>query len=279
MIRIITDTSALYAPNMAEELGICITPLCVSVNGKTYRELEEIDSRQFLELLSTGAIPASSQPSIGEKMDAYSSYPGDEIIDLAMADGLSGTYQSACGAREDCENKEHIHVVNTQTLCGPHRYLVEKAIALSKTTDDIHTVLKQLQESIDNSYSYLIPADFDFLKRGGRLTPLAATIGGLLKIVPIMSLTEGTTKKLEKHAIKRTFKGAVQSIIESLKEKGVNEDHIIYIAHALCPDKAALASKLLDDAFPNTEIITLELSPAFITQGGPGCIAIQSILK
>lgn len=279
MIKIITDTSTLYSPAQAKELGIDITPLSVSINHQTYREFEEIDTDRFLHLIETGAIPSSSQPSIGEKIELYEKYGDEEIIDLTMTDGLSGTYQSACGARMSCGNKERIHIINTQTLCGPHRYLLEKAIHLTKQSNQVNEILSSLQTSIEHSYSYLLPQDFNFLKRGGRLTPLAATIGGLLKIVPIMTLTEGPIKKLEKLGVKRTLKGAFQLVVDDMKEKGVNEQYLITIAHAKCIEKANQAKEIIEAAFPNSEIWMLELSPAFITQGGPGCITIQTILK
>lgn len=279
MIRMISDTSTLYAPKDAEAIGAAVTPLSVNINGNTYREYADINATDFIKLIQDGGIPSSSQPSIGEKMELYERYPNDDIIDLAMADGLSGTYQSACGARENSAHKEKIHVVNTKTLCGPHRYLLEKAIRLTKESDDVHAVLNQLQKSIDNSYSYLMPQDFAFLKRGGRLTPMAATIGGLLKMVPIMTLTEGDVKKLEKLGIKRTLRGAFQMVAEDLKAKGIDGNHLITISHALCPEKAIIAKEVIQEAFPDCEIWMLELSPVFITQGGPDCIAIQSILK
>ena len=77
--------------------------------------------------IQKGEIPTSSQPPIGEVMDMYEKYKDYEIVNIAMADGLSGTYQSACGAREMAENKDNITVFNCKTLCGPHRYMVEKA--------------------------------------------------------------------------------------------------------------------------------------------------------
>lgn len=60
---------------------------------------------------------------------------------------------------------------------------------------------------------------------------------------------------------------------------GVNHDYMIYVSHA---DALADAKKIMEQikaVFHDTEIQLLELSPAFITQGGPGCIAIQTIKK
>ena len=66
-------------------------------------------------------------------------------------------------------------------------------------------VLKEVDRLCNSHKSFLIPQDFGFLKRGGRLTPLAATIGGLMRIVPVMTQTDDG-RKLEKHSIARTMK-------------------------------------------------------------------------
>ena len=72
--------------------------------------------------------------------------------------------------------------------------------------DEFSEIMNHLSE---NHKSFLIPSDFDFLSRGGRLTPLAAKIAGLIKIVPVMTQTPDG-KRLESAGIKRTMKKAVE---------------------------------------------------------------------
>ena len=59
-------------------------------------------------------------------------YPEDEILNIAMAAGLSGTYDSAVAASQMGENTGRITVINSRTLCGPYRYLVENAVKMVK---------------------------------------------------------------------------------------------------------------------------------------------------
>lgn len=124
MVKIVADTSTLFSSEEGNKHGITITPLSVNIAKDTYRELDEITSAQFLERLQEGALPTSSQPSIGEKMEQYELLAkADEVLDITMADGLSGTYESACNAKADCVYGDRITVLNSETLCGPHRYL------------------------------------------------------------------------------------------------------------------------------------------------------------
>ena len=277
MVRIITDSSTLFTTDEAKEMGIDVLPLCVNIGDLEGRDLQ-IDMNDFYNRIANGGIPKSSQPPIGEVMDAYEKYPEDEIINIAMADGLSGTYQSACGAKEMVDNKENITVINTKTLCGPHRYMVQKALQMKKEGSTAKEIIAWLEHVREHQESFLIPQDFDFLRRGGRLTPMAATFASTLKLKPIMTQTPDGCR-LDKYAIKRNMKQAVGAVIERLKKKGVDAKHIIYVSHANVLEDAKKVIQILKEHFPGVEIIMLDLGAAFVTQGGPKCVAIQYIEK
>ena len=275
MIRLISDSSTLYSIEEGKALPCDITPLCVTINGKTYREFEEINAETFLGLIKAGYIPSSSQPSMGELVELFEKYPDDEILVISMADGLSGTYQTAEAARQHTEHPERIHVVNSQTLCGPHRYLVDLAARLIRDGRQIEEILETLQNKIATSLSFLLPQDFSYLKRGGRCTPVAA-MGGLLKLQPSMIQAE-EGRRLEKFGVGRSFDAAVKSVLGKLEEHVQNARVQISVSHAFSKDQADKILAKVKDRFPNAECVMYDLSCAFITQGGPRCIAIQSI--
>ena len=277
MIKIITDSSTLFTKEDAKELGIDVLPLCVNIGDLEGRDLQ-IDMEDFYNRIADGGIPRSSQPPIGEVMEAYEKYPDAEIINIAMADGLSGTYQTACGAREMVAHKDKITVINSKTLCGPHRYMVQKALQMKNAGQTVKEIIAWLEKAAESHESFLIPQDFGFLRRGGRLTPVAATFASTLKLKPIMTQVE-EGRRLDKYAIKRNMKQAVSAIIERLKQKGVDAKHIIYVSHADALEDAKKVIELLKENFTGVEIELLELGAAFVTQGGPKCIAIQYIEK
>lgn len=277
-MKIVTDTGTLFSPDEGEKLGIDVLPLNVIVDKKSYREYVDIQSDEFLSLIKEGHIPHSSQPSVGKTMEVFESCGDEEVLVIHMADGLSGTYQSSVGVKASMDHCENIHILNSMTLCGPQRYLVEKAIQLRSEGLSLEKIKQELHKSIAGERSFLIPQDFGFLKRGGRLTPLAATVGGMLKIVPIMTLTKDA-KRLESFGMKKTLKGAVKEIVKCFEDMGVNEDYKIYITHAGVLEQAKTVLAQIQKTFQNVSIEVLELSPVFITQGGPGCIAIQTIRK
>ena len=276
MVQILSDSSTLYSVSEGKDVGLVVIPLSVQINNKSYREFEDISSKEFLKIIAEGHIPTSSQPSIGEKEEAYNAVNG-EVIDLTMADGLSGTYQSAMIAKDMSNNPERIHVINTRTLCGPHRYIVNKALKLASEGKGVKEILSGIENSINVGRSFLIPYDFAFLKRGGRLSPLAATLGGLLRIIPILELSEDG-KSLLKFGVKKTYKKAVMDIIEVMKNDGVDDSYDVSISHAGNDEWTDITIDLIKKEL-GINVSVYDLSPAFITQGGPGCVAIQYCKK
>ena len=276
MVRIISDTSTLYSTRQAREAGFAVSPLSVTIGGKSYREFDEISSDEFVEIINQGHMPTSSQPAIGEVSALYEEFAGEQILNIAMAHGLSGTYMSAVAAADLGENAGDITVVNTRTLCGPHRYMVEQAVAMAKNGASLEELLAWLNKRVDTAKSFLIPADFDYLRRGGRLSPLVSHVGKLAGLAPIMTQTEDGTR-LTVASIKRGFKHAVKYCVDDLEKKGIGKGWKIYISHAAAPEKADQALELLRAAMPEAAFEIVPLSPAFITQGGPKCMAIQIV--
>ncbi len=276
MIRIFADTSTLYSSAQARQAGFTVTPLSVAIRGKTYREFDELSPQQLLGLIDAEHLPTSSQPSTGDILQLYEQYPGDTILHITMAGGLSGTYASAVAAAGLCEGGQKITVLNSRTLCGPHRYLAENAVRMLRSGADADAILQRTRELIETSKSLLIPADFAYLRRGGRLSPLVSYVGQAVRFSPLLTPAPDA-KRLTLAGVKRSFLHAAQTAAHTFREMGVNADWRLYITHADAPALAGQARRLFHAMFPQTPVEILPLSPVFITHGGPGCVALQAI--
>lgn len=272
---IITDTPSLYSPETAEKDGLIVIPACTVLSDKAYRDYEDIDTHTFLERLASGEIATSSQPAVGDILEAYENSPC-EILVFPIGDGLSGTYQNMVSARNLVSDGERIHIVDTGTLAGPQNYIVKKAMMLRDSGLSSEQIIDQLRPLIESAVSFVIPFDFNFLKRSGRLTPFAAKLGTMMKIVPVMTQTEDK-KKITKFCIKTSKKSAIDAIILRLKELSVGEGYLISVCHGGAEDEATAVAKVLSESFEKAQIETVLLPPSLVCHGGPGCILIQAI--
>ncbi|MEF9875828.1 MAG: DegV family protein [Gordonibacter sp.] len=273
-MKIVTDSSVMFSIEEGAKRGLTVLPLTVSIEGETWLEYEDISAEEFLTRVRAGALPQSSSPPPGLTLEAYDT--DEEIIHICMADGLSGAYEVACGLVKQARHPERVHVVNSQTLCVPHRALAFAAVAAAKqgcTAEEVVSLLHQMRAT---ARSYLAPEDFDYLRRGGRLTPLAAKFAHMIKAIPLLMQTEDG-KRLEKRKIARSFTKAVEAVTADFTALGVGKGYFISVSHADNLAQANVAAGLLADSFPTAQVGVFELGPAFITQGGPGCIAIQIV--
>ena len=154
--------------------------------------------------------------------------------------------------------------------------MVERAAEMAAAGASFEEIMEKVTFWVDSAKSYLIPADFGYLRRGGRLSPLVAHVGQVAQLAPIMTQTDDGTQ-LTVAGIRRGFANAFKYVKKALEERGVGEGWHIYITHGDSPATAEIANKILTEAFPTATIEVLPLSPAFITQGGPGCVAVQYI--
>lgn len=276
-MQIITDTATLIAPSEAHTHGLTVIPVCVTIHNRTYQDYSEISSSAFIEMIRQGGVPSSSQPAIGDLLDAMDSSE-EEMLVITVGDGLSGGYQTAMGARNLASDPQRIQVLDSKTLAGPLRYLAKKAVSLKEQHLSMEQIKANLQWCIDSSVSFVIPEDFEFLKRSGRLTPFTAKVGSALKLLPILTQTKDM-KKICPIGIKRSWRSAVDTVLQELDKRKIGADHLISICHAGVPERAQQVLDQVKERFGTAETEILELSPALTTHGGPGCIVIQAIAK
>ena len=156
--------------------------------------------------------------------------------------------------------------------------MVEQAVKLASGGASVEEIRTWLEQKMDSAKSFLVPADFDYLRRGGRLSPLVSYVGKAANLTPIMTQTEDGCR-LTIAGIRRGFPHAVKFIGEQLKKAGVGKGYRVYISHADAMPNAKLAMEKLQAVMPEAIFEILPLSPAFITQGGPECVAVQYIAE
>ena len=276
-MKIITNTASSLTREEGKQLGIIVLPVSVSLGGRSLRDYIDIDSDRFVHLLHGDEMPVSSQPSIGDMM-AELENTDEESIMLTVADGLSGEYSTAMGLRENLPNRDNIFVINSRSLAGPLRYMAVKAARLRDQGASAGEIVSQIRACAQSTISYVIPTDFNYLRKSGRITNMTSRIGSALHLLPVLTQT-ADHRRISFMTVRRTWKSAVGAIITSLKDTGIDDRYLISIAYADKKDLAAKVRRQILESFPRTQNEILQLSPSLITHGGPGCIVVQAVLK
>lgn len=278
MIQIITDSSSLYSPEKAKARGFYSLPLYVCADSECYRDFEEIDAASFSEMIRDAKKLGTSQPSIGEKLDLYNKLlenKEDIILDICISDKLSGTYQAALSAKENCDDPQRVTVFNSETLCGPQKAMVEKALEMRDGGKSLEEILDVLNDGIKQEASSLCVLDMNNLVRSGRLNKTAGAAGKLLKIMPVA--IKDADGKLSIYGMARTWKKAIEIQNKFLSSKGMDDTWTLYITHGNNPDAASKAKAYFQQLYPGLKIEVQPLNAMFMVHGGEGCVALQAI--
>ena len=139
-----------------------------------------------------------------------------------------------------------------------------------------HLEIQILVENIINSTNtLLVPETLEQFIRGGRMTPLAAKLGQLLKIIPVLQINKKTAGKVDTLTKVRTFRKALSTAVDEVAKDNPDENTLITIAHVANISEAMNLYHTMSERFPSAKIQVIELPNAIAVHTGIGCIAIQ----
>jgi len=285
-VAIMTDSNSGITQAEAKELGIFVLPMPFTINNEEYQEDINLTQDEFYDKLMNNAEVFTSQPAAGEVTrffdDILKEY--DQVVHIPMSSGLSGSCQTAMMLSQEEEYNDKVYVVDSQRISVTQKWDVYDAIELAKqgkTGKEIHDIL---MDNKMNATIYITVNTLEYLKKGGRVTPAAAALGGLLKIKPILTI-QG--EKLDSFQKTRTMVKArqimIDSVINDIKERIDQSEDMsntrIMIAYTFDKDQALEFKQQVQDAFPNHDIICDPLSLSVACHIGPHSLALAACKK
>ena len=277
---IITDTNSGMLPEDAAEHGIFLLPMPIIIDGREYLEHIDITPDQFYARQLEGAEIHTSQPSAGDVIDLWEKLlkDYDEVVHIPMSSSLSGSCQSAQLYARDFDGR--VHVVDNQRISVTQRQSALDAKALADGGASGAEIRRILEETKAESHIYIMVDTLKYLKKGGRITPAAATIAGVLNIKPVLQIQGG---KLDAFAKCRGVKSAKKTIIRAVTDGVVNEFGGLdapkpgaWLGFAYTHNHDAAETFLAEakEAFPGFDIHADELPMSIATHVGPGSLAM-----
>ncbi|MEG0520317.1 MAG: DegV family protein [Erysipelotrichaceae bacterium] len=280
-IRIVTDTTSTLTYEQAKEFNIELVSLSVLLDGKEYKDFIDMSGEDLNKVLKNGGVPTTSQPNIGyvrEKMLEWKEAKDDAIIIISISSGLSGTYQGFKLMADQLEMK-HVYLVDSKSVAAPIMDAARTARKMADQDAEIAEILEMLDYKFENTTSYLYPHDLVQLKKGGRISPLAANMASMLKIKPLLVLAKDGSV-VDKYGMARTESKIFDMIIKALIKDGVDgKTHNLYIPHVLAYETAVSFAALAKDKLNSIQCVLLPLPAVLTCHGGLGCMAVQSVIK
>ena len=281
-VAVVTDSNAGIRQKEAKELGIFVLPMPFTIDDQTYYEDTNLTHEEFFEKQLNGAEIFTSQPVVGNVKELWDQIlkDYDEIVHIPMSSGLSGSCQTAMMLAQEYDNR--VFVVDSQRISVTQKYDVIDAKRLADQGKSGQEICDILTENKLNASIYITVNTLDYLKKGGRITPAAALLGGMLKIKPILQI-QG--EKLDSFAKTRTMargtKIMKEAIAKDIKERFDDDYHNVHICVAYTYDEAPALElkKELEELYPGENIICDPLSLSVSCHIGPHSLAIAICKK
>ncbi len=280
-VKVLTDSGGCMSSQEAEQHHIDYLPLQVIIEDKTYLDGVNLTNEVLYDFLEQGAFPQTSLPPLGAIEDLFDQYEKDEVTDIVLitlSNGLSSTNDNVTSAA--MRHNIKVHTLDIFSTLAVEGYWARCAAHLVEQGVDPDEIVRRIQESVDHSAGYLIVENLDHLVAGGRLTPMAAKLAGLMKIKPILLVSNATKGKVGQFDKVRTFSKAVKRGCEVIAKSNINdEEYITFIMDARNEKGSHLAHKHLRASFPNMKLVEQPLAAVIASHTGLESVGLQYAKK
>ena len=193
-VRIITDSGSEY--KSYDHPALEVLPLTVAFGDDVYREGVDITYDQFYEMLAQREeFPTTGQatPFLFQEALERARQAGEDVVLITMSSRLSGTYQSACMAANAAREAglETVRVVDSLNMTLGERIVVQYALRMVDEGLGANEIADALEASVHRVRIFGLVDTLEYLKRGGRVSAAAGTVGELLSIKPVITVTDG----------------------------------------------------------------------------------------
>ncbi len=274
---ILTDSACDLKPEFLKELGVGFLSLSFTFTDeeKNYGNFD-LSPERFYEEMRKGRSAKTSAVNIAEFKDFFEVElkNRNDILYLGFSSGLSTTYNSAVIAADELADSypdRKIICVDTLAASAGFGMLVYLTAKKKEEGADLEAVAEFVRRTVPSQAHWFTVDDLEYLKRGGRVSPTVAFVGGLLGIKPILHVDN------EGHLIKvTTARGRKASLVALADKLGetILPHSPVWISHGDCEDDAKALADIIKIKYDAQVTLTTDVGPVIGAHSGPGTMAL-----
>jgi len=272
-IGIITDSTCDIPQELIDELGISVVPLRVMYKTREFRDGIDITAEEIYANMDK-EVPTTSLPSMHDMektLSAMKEQGYTHVLMIHLSSRLSGTYQMIESAAQRI-NDLTVKVFDSRSVSMGLGYIVIEAARAVKANMSFDNVCKLVGSLRERLHVYFVVGTLEYLKRGGRIGKVSATIGEFLNIKPIITIsTEGI---LMTYAKVRGHKQALDRLVGIAKGHLATAANQIAVCYGGAQEEGAYVIKQIGQLANVKELITSTLSPVLGVHSGPGTVGL-----
>ncbi len=267
-----------------KELGITYIPFHFSLNDTEYADDcgKSVSPAELYKRMLAGEDSKTSQVTVEEYLRHFEKAikAGKDILHVTLSSGISGSYNSACVARDELKYEypdSKIYVIDSLAASSGYGLLMDKIVELKRGGMDIDALAAWTEENKLRLHHWFFSSDLTFFIKGGRVTKTAGFVGNVLNICPMLNVDfEG--KLIPREKIRGTNKAIRRAVelMEQHADNGLDYNGKVYISNSECLDDAVKEASLIEEKFTKLDG-KVEIYPIGAVIGshtGPGTVAL-----
>jgi DegV family protein with EDD domain len=270
VIKLVTDSTFDLAESWRRRYPITVVPVNIQFGLETFQERVNLEAETFYSRIkSSGSLPTTSQPAVGEFKAIYERLgaDGSEILSIHLTSKLSGTWQTALLAAQQVTAK--VTVLDSLTGSVGLGLMVREAAELveaGRTVDEIVACLEQRRSQI---MVCIMLKDLQFARMSGRVGRLRETLASLLSVKPIVGVDQGYLVPLDRV---RGQKQGLERML-ALAEEAVGQAPVhLAVAHAMDYPLAETLLALTQARLNCQDAFSTDLALSLAVHFGPGAV-------
>lgn len=275
---IMTDSDSDLPHDLQVEYNIPYVSMPYTLNGKEYFDDlgQTINAKEYYDAMRAGAVPTTSALNEANYIDYFEPILKEkDLLFLAFSSKMSRTIESARAAQAELLAKypeRKFIIVDTLSISIPQTLLVIKAYQMQAAGASLEEVAAWVEKNYVRANAFFTVDDLKYLQRGGRVSAVAAAMGTLLDLKPILIETkEGTLVSYAKvRGRKKAFNYIVEQSVAAVEDQTECEGVVL---HADVPEEAAKLKEALQAKLPDMTIRIAQLGPVIGAHAGPGTLA------
>ena len=281
---IFTDSACDLVPSLLSEWGVHCVSLAFRFNhiDKDFLN-DDMPIKEFYQNMRDGHIAKTNAVNSETFREAFEAVlaQGTDILYLGFSSGLSTTFQQGRLAAEELAEKypeRKIFAIDTLCASAGEGLFVKLVLDKKNAGATIEEAVEYANQLVPKLAHWFTVEDLVYLKRGGRVSPAVALVGGMLNIKPVMHVDD------EGHLIKvgtiRGRKASLNALADKLIETAEDPANgTIFISHGDCEEDARYLADTIKSKGGNDVQIITNVGTVIGAHSGPGTMALFFVAK
>ena len=276
MIKIVTDTTCDMPAAWFRQYNITTIPMNIQFGLETFREGVTITRDTFYQRIDNeGALPTTSQPSVGEFIELYESLAADgsEILSIHLTSKLSGTWQAAYMAAKQLQGKVKVSVVDSLTGSPGLGFMIREAAQRIDAGWPVEKIVPHLEARRAQIKVYIMLKDLRYARMSGRVGRLRETIASLLDIKPIVGVEDGNLIPIDRI---RTQKSGFKRMLMMAQADIGDTPVYVGMVHALALTEAEQLLEQVKSHLNCRDTFLTDIALSLAVHFGPGTVGFAT---